>query len=202
MIGYEKGVIRGNDNSRTNGALVNIALATGNIGREGSGKVHHVWACDHSKTTLNATEFKRVYNRRTSMVKEAMDAAAGKTRAELVDAIVAAVDAGGLFSVNVDIMAPADLDELGVGQGDLVEVFSDDGATQAMAYPTATARPKETFMLFASPAGLQGNVINAGVNELVLPNSKQTWADIRKLSDAPPSVQGMSFKSWEHEPGA
>ncbi|MGB3556422.1 MAG: arsenate reductase (azurin) large subunit [Jannaschia sp.] len=438
MIGYEKGVIWGNDNYRTNGALVNIALATGNIGREGGGcvrlgghqegymrpsdahigrpapyvdqlliegggKVHHVWACDHYKTTLNATEFKRVYNRRTNMVKEAMDAAAGKTRAELIDAIVEAVNAGGLFSVNVDIihskigqaahvilpavesgemdltsmngerrmrlveqymdgpgvsmpdcmiaaglannmervltdlgkvdyaaqfqgydwatvedvfmdgyaknasggefvtydrlrvmgnngfqepavgldgetivgtprlytdgvfgtddgralflvaewaglqapgkeaqrakftylinngrsninwqnwfldqdnefvrdrfpypfiqMAPADMEELGVMQGDLVEVYNDDGATQAMVYPTATARPKETFMLFGSPAGVQGNVINAGVNELVLPNYKQTWANIRKLSDAPSSVQGMSFKSWEYESG-
>ena len=71
---------------------------------KGGGKVHHVWACDHYKTTLNATEFKRVYNKRTNMVKEAMDAAAGKTREELVDAIVAAIEAGGLFSVNVDII--------------------------------------------------------------------------------------------------
>ncbi len=69
---------------------------------EGKGKLHHVWACDHYKTTLNATEFKRVYNRRTNLVKEAMDAAAGKSRAELVDAIVGAIEAGGLFSVNVD----------------------------------------------------------------------------------------------------
>jgi arsenite oxidase large subunit len=37
MIGYEKGIIWGNDNYRTIGALVNIALATGNIGREGGG---------------------------------------------------------------------------------------------------------------------------------------------------------------------
>ena len=33
MFGYEKGLIWANDNYRTNGALVNIALATGNIGR-------------------------------------------------------------------------------------------------------------------------------------------------------------------------
>ena len=70
----------------------------------GKGKVHHIWANDHYKTTLNASEFKRVYNKRTNMVKEAMDGAAGKTRAEMVDAIVSAIDAGGLFSVNVDII--------------------------------------------------------------------------------------------------
>ena len=33
MFAYEKGLIWGNDNYRTNGALVNVALATGNIGR-------------------------------------------------------------------------------------------------------------------------------------------------------------------------
>jgi arsenite oxidase large subunit len=139
VTAYEKGIIWGNDNYRTIGALVNIGLATGNIGREGGGvcrlgghqegymrpsdghvgrpapyidqliiagqgKVHHIWANDHYKTTLNAAEFKRVYNRRTNMVKEAMDARAGATREELVDAIVSAIDAGGLFTVDVDII--------------------------------------------------------------------------------------------------
>jgi hypothetical protein len=39
MFSYEKGLIWGNDNYRTNGALVNVALATGNIGRPGGGCV-------------------------------------------------------------------------------------------------------------------------------------------------------------------
>ena len=81
--------------------------------------------------------------------------------------------------------------ELKLKQGDLVEVYNDVGATQAMVYPTPTAKRKETFMLFASPSGTQGNVINAGVNELILPNYKQTWANIRKISDAPASVQSI-----------
>ena len=130
VTAYEKGIIWGNDNYRTIGALVNIALATGNLGREGGGccrlgghqegyfrpsdahvgrpapyidelliaghgKVHHIWANDHYKTTLNASAFKREYNHRTNMVKEAMDARAGATRAEMVEAIVAAIEAGG-----------------------------------------------------------------------------------------------------------
>ena len=37
MFCYEKGLIWGNDNYRTNAALVNVALATGNIGRPGGG---------------------------------------------------------------------------------------------------------------------------------------------------------------------
>ena len=434
VTGYEKGVIWGNDNYRSIGALVNIGLATGNIGREGGGtcrlgghqegyfrpsdahvgrpapyldqlliagggKVHHIWANDHYKTTLNATVFKREYNRRTNMVKEAMDARAGATRAELVEAIAGAIAAGGLFSVCVDViqsqianaahvilpavesgemnltsmngerrlrlvekymdapgsalpdcliaarlantlervlreqgrdayadqfkgfdwqteedafmdgynsgnpevtyerlraagndgvqepvkgyegdklvgtprlyedgvftrhgredgkalfclgawrglqapgkeqqrasfaflinngranlnwqnwfldqkndfvmdrlplpyiqMNPEDMAGLGLNPGDMVEVFNDVGATQAVAYPTATARKGETFMLFGAPNGAQGNVINAGVNELVLPNYKQTWANIRKISDATPATARVSYKSWD-----
>ena len=139
VTAYEKGIIWGNDNYRTIGALVNIALATGNVGREGGGvcrlgghqegyyrpsdahvgrpatyvdqllingggKVHHVWACDHYKTTLNASQFKRIHKKRSDMVKEAMDAAAGGTREDLVNAIVGAVNKGGLFVVDVDII--------------------------------------------------------------------------------------------------
>lgn len=123
MFGYEKGLIWGNDNYRTNGALVNLALATGNIGRPGGGVVrlgghqegyvrpsdthvgrpaayvdqlliggqggvHHIWGCDHYKTTLNAHEFKRVYKKRTDMVKDAMSAAPYGDRDAMVAAIV------------------------------------------------------------------------------------------------------------------
>ena len=437
MFAYEKGLIWGNDNYRTNGAMVNLALATGNIGRpgggcvrlgghqegyvrpadghvgrpaayvdrlliEGKGGVHHIWGCDHYKTTLNALEFKRVYKERTDKVKDAMNAVPYADRDVMVDAIVRAIREGGLFAVDVDIvptrigeachvilpaatageinltsmngerrmrlterymdppgqalgdgiiaariannlervireagndayadqfkgfdwqteedvfmdgyhqhasggehvtydrlramgtngfqepaigyeggkivgtkrlytdgkfgtedgrarycvsewqglqapgkeeqrskykflinngranivwqsayldgeddfvtdrwpypfieMNPADMDELGVKQGDLVEVFNDAGATQAMVYPTPTARTGETFMLFGYPTGVQGNVVNAGVNELIIPNYKQTWGDIRKISDAPRSVGHLSFKSKEYNP--
>ncbi|KAB2884096.1 MAG: arsenate reductase (azurin) large subunit [Albidovulum sp.] len=436
VTAYEKGIIWGNDNYRTIGALLNIALATGNVGREGGGccrlgghqegyyrpsdahvgrpapyidqlliagrgKVHHIWANDHYKTTLNASAFKREYNRRTNMVKEAMDARAGATREEMVDAIVAAINAGGLFSVNVDIIHsqigqqahvilpavesgemnltsmngerrlrltekymdgpgqalpdcliaarlanalervlreegrndyadqfkgydwqteedafmdgyhqgnpevtyerlrtmgnngvqepvkgfengqlvgtprlyedgvftrhgredgkalfmaggwrgleapgkaqqkanhrflinngrsninwqnwfldqdndfvsdrfplpylqinPEDAAELGLKNGDMAEVYNDVGATQAMVYIEPTARRNETFMLFGAPSGTQGNVINAGTNTLILPNYKQTWANIRKIADASPATAKLSFKSWEVE---
>jgi hypothetical protein len=100
------GLIWGNDNYRTNGALVNLALATGNIGRpgggcvrmgghqegyvrpsdahvgrpapyvdklliSGKGGVHHIWACDHCKTTLNAG-FQAPLQASTDLVKDAM----------------------------------------------------------------------------------------------------------------------------------
>lgn len=435
MFAYEKGLIWGNDNYRTNGALVNVALATGNVGRpgggvvrlgghqegyvrpsdahvgrpaayvdrlliEGKGGVHHVWGCDHYKTTLNADEFKRVYKQRTDKVKDAMNSVPYGDRDAMVEAIVKAIGEGGLFSVDVDIvptrigqachvvlpaatsgeanltsmngerrmrlterymdppgqalpdcliaariannlqrvfttmgkadvaakfdgfdwkteedafmdgyhqnaaggefvtyerlramgtngfqepatgfedgkivgtqrlfadgkfgapdgkarflkaewrglqapgkqeqkdkyaflinngranqvwqsayldiendfvmdrwpfpfieMHPDDMAKVGVKEGDLVEVFNDAGSTQAMVYPTTTARPGETFMLFAFPTGVQGNVVNAGTNELVVPNYKQTWANIRKISDAPASVKHLSFKNQEY----
>ncbi len=438
MFAYEKGLIWGNDNYRTNGALVNLALATGNVGRpgggcvrlgghqegysrpadghvgrpaayvdklliEGKGGVHHIWACDHYKTTLNASNFKQSYKKRTDMVKDAMSAVPYGDRPALVAAIVTAIKAGGLFSVDVDIvptqigqashvwlpaatsgemnltsmngerrmrlverymdppgqsmpdciiaariannmervwremgkadiadkfkgfdwkteedafmdgyvknekggehvtyarlkamgtngfqepataftdgkivgtkrlfadgkfggkdgkatfaetkwrglqaagkeaeskkwpflinngranhiwqnayldqhnkfvmdrfpfpyieMNPADMAELKLNAGDLVEVYNDNGATQAMAYPTPTARPKQTFMLFAYPTGVQGNVVSAGVNEFIIPNYKQTWAGLRKIADRPEGVRHLTFKSQEYKTG-
>ena len=434
VTAYEKGIIWGNDNYRTIGALVNIALATGNIGREGGGVcrlgghqegyyrpsdahvgrpaeyvdqflirglggVHHIWACDHYKTTLNASEFKRVHKRRSDMVKDAIDSAAGKSREQVVDAIVAAINAGGLFVVDVDIihsqigqnahvilpaceanemnltsmngerrlrlserymdpygnskpdcliaagiaqnmervlremgndayadqfkgydwtteedafmdgynkgnpdvtyerlramgnngvqepvvgfengqlvgtkrlyadgtfdrhgrddkkalfcaagwrgwqapgkarekeshrfwvnnvranifwqnqfldqdneyiqdryphpfieMHPDDMVELGVNPGDLLEIVNENGVTQGMAYPMPTLKRNTVAMVFGSPAGSQGNVVNPGVNELVLPDYKHCWGNIRKISDATPETRAISFKSHE-----
>lgn len=432
MFAYEKGLIWGNDNYRTNGALVNIALATGNIGRagggcvrmgghqegyvrpsdahvgrpaayvdqlliDGKGGVHHVWACDHYKTTLNALQFRRVYKKRTDMVKEAMAGVPYGDRTALVDAVMGAIRRGGLFSVDVDIvpskigedahvvlpaatsgemnltsmngerrmrlterymdppgnarpdcliaaglakalenawrvagkperadafkgydwkteedafmdgyhqhaeggrfvtyerlramgtngfqepavdfkdgriagtkrlfsdgkfgtkdgkarfmatqwrglqaegkqqekdkfpflinngranhvwqsvfldqdsdfimgrwplpfieMNPADMRELGLKAGDLVEVYNDNGSTQAMVNPVDSAKRRHTFMLFAFPTGPQGNVVSKGTNEFVIPNYKQTWGNIRKIADAPEATRGLTFKS-------
>ncbi|MDP3340511.1 arsenate reductase (azurin) large subunit [Frigidibacter sp.] len=431
-LAYEKGIIWGNDNYRVVGAMVNIALATGNVGREGTGVcrlgghqegyfrpadghvgrpaeyvdqflirglggVHHIWACDHHKTTINASEFKRVHKRRADMVKDAIDAAAGGTREQLVEAIVSAISAGGLFVVDMDIihsqigqnahvilpaceasemnltsmngerrlrlsekymdpfgnsrpdcliaaglaqnmervlrsmgqdayadqfkgydweteedafmdgyntanpevtyerlraagnngvqepvtgyangalvgterlytdgvftrhgredgkalfcasgwrgwqapgkareqaahkywinnvranifwqnqfldqrnefvqdrfpypfieMNPDDMVEEGLNPGDLVEIINDNGVTQGMIYPTATAKRHQVAMVFGSPAGSQGNVINEGVNELVLPNYKHCWGDIRKVSNATRESARVTFKS-------
>ncbi|GHB29946.1 arsenite oxidase large subunit [Pseudovibrio japonicus] len=435
MFAYEKGLIWGNDNYRSNAAYVNLALATGNIGREGGGcvrlgghqegyvrpsddfigrpapyvdklliegrgGVHHIWGCDHYKTTLNASEFKRHYNERTNKVKAVMDSVPSGDRDAQVEAILGAIRDGGLFVVDMDIVptkigeaahvllpaatsgemnltsmngerrmrlterymdppgqampdcliaarianameatlreqgdeayadqfqgfdwqneegafmdgyhqnaaggefvdyealramgnngfqepatgleegrivgskrlytdgvfsreggkalfmeaqwrglqAPGkqeqkdnypflinngranlvwqsayldqdnefvtdrwpypfiemnlqDMDELDVAEGDLVEVWNDAGSTQAMVYPTPSAKRGETFMLFAFPTGVQGNVVNEGTNELIIPNYKQTWGNIRKFSAKPRSVNHLSFKSKEY----
>lgn len=488
MVAYEKGLIWGNDNYRTNGAIVNLALATGNVGRpgggcvrlgghqegyarpsdahigrpapyvdklliEGGGGVHHIWGCDHYKTTLNALQFKTVYKRRTDLVKDAMSSVPWGDRKAMVDAIMGAIRKGGLFSVDVDIvptqigqgshvwlpaatsgemnltsmngerrlrlterymdppgqsmpdcliaarmanglerafremgkadvadrfkgfdwkteedafmdgyhrhekggefvtyarlramgtngfqepavaleggtakaegtkgstttgdtpgmvvqgpaieaargkepavqaeakgsavpiptdgtqriigtkrlyadgkftskdgkasfhetqwrglqaagkqeekdrfpflinngranhvwqsayldqgndfvmdrypwptieMNPKDVAELGLKPGDLVEVSSPSGFTQAMVYPTDRVRPKQTFMLFGFPTGVQGNTVSAGVNEFIIPNYKQTWGNIRKIADAPKGLRENSFKNQDY----
>jgi arsenite oxidase large subunit len=435
MFAYEKGLIWGNDNYRTNGALVNVALATGNIGRPGGGcvrmgghqegysrpsdahvgrpaayvdrlliggrgGVHHIWGCDHYKTTLNAFKFKQAYKKRTDLVKDAMLTVPYGDRPAMVKAIMDAIKKGGLFAVDVDIiptkigeachvwlpaatsgeanltsmngerrmrlterymdppgqampdsliaarianhlervlreqgknkyadqfkgfdwkteedafmdgyhnhekggqfvtyerlramgtngfqepavdfkdgkiigtkrlfadgkfnskdgkatfmatkwrglqapgkeaemkkwpflinngrtnivwqnayldqdnefvmdrfpypfiqMNPQDMADLKLKAGDLVEVYNDNGSTQAVVYPTATAKRKQTFMLFANPNGVQGNVVSPGVNELIIPNYKQTWGAIRKLADAPEGVRHLTFKSQEY----
>jgi arsenite oxidase large subunit len=95
-------------------------------------------------------------------------------------------------------MNPADMGELGLKQGDLVEVYNDNGSTQAMVYPTPTAKRRETFMLFANPMGVAGDVVSKGVNELIIPNYKQTWGDIRKIADAPEVTRKLSFKRQEY----
>ena len=92
-------------------------------------------------------------------------------------------------------MNPDDMAELKLRQGDLVEVYNDNGSTQAMAYPTPTAKRKQTFMLFAFPTGIQGNVVSAGVNEFIIPNYKQTWGNIRKIADAPGGRRSISALS-------
>ena len=61
---------------------------------------------------------------------------------------------------------PDDMAELGVKPGDLVEVYNDVGATQAMAYPSRRRAGTRPSCCSARRPGTQGNVINAGVNEL------------------------------------
>jgi arsenite oxidase large subunit len=67
-----------------------------------------------------------------------------------------------------------------------------------MVYPTPSARRKETFMLFGNPKGVQGDVVSKAVNELLIPNYKQTWGNIRKLASAPEAAKGLSFKGQEY----
>ena len=71
---------------------------------EGKGGVHHIWACDHYKTTLNALQFKQAYKKRTDLVKDAMSTIPYGDRNAMVAAILGAIKQCGLFAVDVDII--------------------------------------------------------------------------------------------------
>jgi arsenite oxidase large subunit len=45
---------------------------------------------------------------------------------------------------------------------------------------------------------VQGNAVSPGVNEFIIPNSKQTWGNIRTLADMPEGVKHLSFKSFDY----
>jgi len=94
-------------------------------------------------------------------------------------------------------MNPDDMVDLDLNPGDLIEIINDNGVTQGMAYPVSTAKPGQVAMVFGSPAGSQGNVVNPGVNELVLPDYKHCWGDIRKISHATAETAAISFKAKE-----
>jgi anaerobic selenocysteine-containing dehydrogenase len=69
--------------------------------------------------------------------------------------------------------------------------------------PTVFRNPRRrsrmaSFMLFAYPTGVQGNVVSPGVSEFIIPNYKQTWGSIRKITDAPEGVRHLSFKSLDY----
>ena len=49
------------------------------------------------------------------------------------------------------------------------------------------------------PDGRAGQRRLQGVNELIIPNYKQTWANIRKIASKPGSVAHLSFKSQEYQ---
>ena len=66
--------------------------------------MHHIWGCDHYKTTLNAFKFKQAYKKRTDLVKDAMMTVPYGDRTAMVNAIVGAIKKGGLFAVDVDIV--------------------------------------------------------------------------------------------------
>ena len=44
-------------------------------------------------------------------------------------------------------------------------------------------------------------MVNAGVNEFIIPNYKQTWGNIRKIADAPEVTKSLTFKSQEYRAG-
>jgi arsenite oxidase large subunit len=78
-------------------------------------------------------------------------------------------------------MNPGDAQALGIGAGDVVEVYNDFGSTYAMAYPDPSAKAGQTFMLFGYFNGVAGDVVTDWTDRNVVPYYKGTWADVRRV---------------------
>jgi len=93
---------------------------------------------------------------------------------------------------------PDDAKELGVANGDIVELYNDYGATYAMAYIAPEIKRNQVFMQFAHYNGIVGDVVTEAVDRNVLPNYKHTWANIRKAASGE-YKSTVSFKSRRYK---
>ncbi|MFZ1909420.1 MAG: arsenate reductase (azurin) large subunit [Burkholderiales bacterium] len=90
---------------------------------------------------------------------------------------------------------PQDAAELGIGAGDVVEVFNDYGSTVAMAYPNASTKKNQTFMVFAYFNGIQGDVTTTWTDRNIIPYYKGTWANLRRVGPMEDYQRTVSFKN-------
>ncbi len=99
-------------------------------------------------------------------------------------------------------MNPQDMAELKLKAGDLVEVYNDNGIDPGDGLSDADGEAEaDLHAVRLSDRRVRAMSSRQGVNELIIPNYKQTWGDIRKLADAPENVRHLSFKSLEYAVG-
>ena len=99
------------------------------------------------------------------------------------------------YPVAIIQMHPDDMAALGVKPTDVVEIYNDYGTTTAMAYPEATLKRHETFMVFGAPKGVQGSVTTTALDEHFLPYYKGSWGNIRRVGSMPDWQRTVSTKS-------
>ncbi len=89
---------------------------------------------------------------------------------------------------------PKDAAGLGVASGDLVEVFNDHGATNALAYLTESVRPGLVFMQFAHPRGTANSVTTPYVDPATtIPYYKGSAVGVRRLGAVPGLRDQLTF---------
>ena len=95
--------------------------------------------------------------------------------------------------------------------GELVQIYNDNGLTQAMVSPTTTAPRKEILTLFANPNG-GSNVVSPAVNELIrelrvdlrLPEHRAAWTSsgLRAVAASAESILRLALRPpalpWRH----
>jgi arsenite oxidase large subunit len=99
------------------------------------------------------------------------------------------------FPMTMIEMNPSDAKELKIESGDIVEVFNDHGSTFAMAYLEERIKTGQTFMQFAYPKGIAGDLTTPWTDRNLLPYYKGTWASIKFTSRNAEFRETISFKS-------
>lgn len=89
---------------------------------------------------------------------------------------------------------PDDARQKNITSGDIVVINNDYGSVFAMAYLESDIKPSQTFMLFAYPFGVAGDLTTNQVDENQVPYYKGTWADIRKVDGMEDFKRSVSFK--------
>ena len=89
---------------------------------------------------------------------------------------------------------PSDMRSLAIEAGDVVEVWNEFGSTHAMAYPVADAKPGQTFMVFAHPNGLVGDLTTDWTDRNLIPYYKGTWASVRRVGSGADYRHSVSTK--------
>jgi len=91
-------------------------------------------------------------------------------------------------------MNPHDAERLGIGSGDVVEVYNDHGSTFAMAYLEPDIGDGQVFMMFGYDNGVVGDVVTDWTDRNVIPYYKGTWAGIRRVGGMEDYKRTVSFK--------
>jgi arsenite oxidase large subunit len=91
-------------------------------------------------------------------------------------------------------MSPADAGSLGIGSGDVVEVYNDFGSTYAMAVVEPHAKAGQTFMQFGYFNGVAGDVVTDWTDRNIVPYYKGTWGDVRRVGSLEDFKRTVTFK--------
>jgi arsenite oxidase large subunit len=94
---------------------------------------------------------------------------------------------------------PGDAQSLGIGSGDIVEVYNDFGSTYAMALVEPHAKSGQTFMQFGYFNGVAGDVVTDWTDRNIVPYYKGTWADVRRVGSLEEFKRTVSFKDRRYK---
>ncbi|MFP4129658.1 MAG: arsenate reductase (azurin) large subunit [Halorhodospira sp.] len=89
---------------------------------------------------------------------------------------------------------PDDAAELGVDNGDIVEVRNDYGTVHALAYLEPDIPRGQTFMMFGYPFNVAGDITTPAVDENIVPYYKGAWGELCRIGRYEGLAQGVSFK--------